>query len=75
MRSSSRTFGSRPLEARPLPLFLKCEDCWGKVIFMLTPPLFASIDIPVMGRETAGMNGSQFQKFMPGLAGRFELDA
>ena len=36
---------------------------------MLTPKLFASIDIPVMGRETAGMNGSQFQEFMPDLAG------
>jgi len=36
---------------------------------MLTAKPFASIDIPVMGRETAGMNGSQFQEFMPDLAG------
>lgn len=56
-------------------VFLKCEGCWEKVIFMLTPKLFASIDIPVMGRETAGMDGSQFQEFMPDLAGRYGLDA
>lgn len=43
-----------------MQLFLKYEDCWENVIFMLTPKLFASIDIPVMGRETIGKSGSQF---------------